>query len=44
MQTTGINRRAVLRCFLAVAGGVVAPIDARAAVYPSRPIKIIVPF
>src|SRR5258708_3926306 len=39
-----INRRTVLRCFLAVTGGMLAPIDARAAAYPSRPIKIIVPF
>jgi tripartite-type tricarboxylate transporter receptor subunit TctC len=44
MQNTGINRRSVLRSFLALIGGVLAPIDARAAVYPSRPIKIIVPF
>jgi len=40
MQNTKINRRAVL----ALIGGALAPIEARAALYPSRPIKIIVPF
>lgn len=44
MQDKAIDRRAVLGCFVAVTGGVLAPMDARAAVYPSRPIKIIVPF
>src|ERR1700730_4612554 len=44
MQNTKINRRAVLRSFLALIGGVLAPMEARAALYPSRPIKIIVPF
>jgi hypothetical protein len=32
MHDKGINRRAVLRCFLAVTGGVLAPMDVRAAV------------
>src|ERR1700738_4816887 len=40
MQNTKINRRAVL----ALIGGALAPIEARAALYPSLPIKIIVPF
>src|SRR4030081_2768886 len=40
MQNTKINRRAVL----ALIGGALAPIEARPALYPSRPIKIIVPF
>jgi tripartite-type tricarboxylate transporter receptor subunit TctC len=40
MPNTMIDRRAVL----ALIGGALTPIDARAAVYPSRPIKIIVPF
>src|SRR4030081_1062032 len=40
MQNTKINRPAVL----ALIGGALAPIEARAALYPSRPIKIIVPF
>src|SRR6195952_3647906 len=40
MQDTGINRRSVL----ALIGGALAPIPVRAATYPSRPIRIIVPF
>ena len=40
MQDNKINRRAAL----AMIGGALAPVQARAAVYPSRPIKIIVPF
>jgi len=40
MQNKKINRRAVL----GLIGGAFVPIPARAAVYPSRPIKIIVPF
>jgi tripartite-type tricarboxylate transporter receptor subunit TctC len=40
MKNKKINRRAVL----ALIGSVLAPIEACAAVYPSRPIKIIVPF
>jgi tripartite-type tricarboxylate transporter receptor subunit TctC len=40
MQDTGINRRSVL----ALIGGALASIPARAATYPSRPIRIIVPF
>ncbi len=40
MPNTMIDRRSVL----ALIGGALAPMDARAAVYPSRPIKIIVPF
>jgi tripartite-type tricarboxylate transporter receptor subunit TctC len=40
MPNTMITRRSVL----ALIGGALAPVDARAAVYPSRPIKIIVPF
>src|SRR3984893_9348792 len=44
MQNTKINRRAVLRSFLALIAGALAPMEARAALYLSRPIKIIVPF
>jgi tripartite-type tricarboxylate transporter receptor subunit TctC len=40
MQDTRINRRSVL----ALIGGALAPLPARAATYPSRPIRIIVPF
>src|SRR3954466_2929726 len=40
MQDTRINRRSVL----ALIGGALAPIPAYAASYPSRPIRIIVPF
>lgn len=40
MQNAGINRRSVL----ALIGSMLAPIPARAASYPSRPIRIIVPF
>src|SRR5450756_1392475 len=40
MQGTGIDRRAML----ALIGGVLASFDARAAAYPSRPIRIVVPF
>ncbi len=40
MQNSGINRRFVL----ALIGGVLMPADAKAVQYPSRPIKIIVPF
>src|SRR3954465_11681267 len=40
MQDLGINRRSIL----ALLAGALAPIPARAASYPSRPIKIIVPF
>jgi len=40
MQDAGIDRRAIL----ALIGGVLLPVQARAAAYPSRPIKIIVPF
>jgi tripartite-type tricarboxylate transporter receptor subunit TctC len=40
MQNMKIDRRAVL----AVIGSMLAPIEVRAAHYPSRPIKIIVPF
>ena len=40
MQGIKFDRRSVL----ALIGGVLAPIEARAASYPSRPIKIIVPF
>ncbi len=40
MQDTGINRRSLL----ALVGGALAPIPAHAATYPSRPIRIIVPF
>lgn len=40
MRTTGINRRSVL----ALIGSALAPLPARAASYPSRPIRIIVPF
>jgi len=40
MPNTMINRRSVL----ALIGGALMPAQARAALYPSRPIKIIVPF
>jgi tripartite-type tricarboxylate transporter receptor subunit TctC len=40
MQNKKINRRSVL----ALMGAALAPIQVHAAVYPSRPIKIIVPF
>ena len=40
MQNAGVDRRALL----ALIGGVLLPAQARAAAYPSRPIKIIVPF
>jgi len=40
MQGTGIDRRAML----ALIGGAWASLDARAAAYPSRPIRIVVPF
>jgi tripartite-type tricarboxylate transporter receptor subunit TctC len=40
MPNKMIDRRSVL----ALIGGALAPVDAQAAVYPSRPIKIIVPF
>jgi tripartite-type tricarboxylate transporter receptor subunit TctC len=40
MKNKKINRRAAL----ALIGSVLAPIEARAAVYPSRPVEIIVPF
>lgn len=40
MQNTGINRRALL----ALIGSALTPLQARAAQYPTRPIKIIVPF
>ena len=40
MQNAEINRRSVL----ALIGGVLAPLPARAASYPSRSIRIIVPF
>src|SRR3982075_725445 len=40
MQNTKINRRAVL----ALIGSALVPIQAAAAQYPSRPIRIIVPF
>ena len=40
MPNTMISRRTLL----ALIGGALAPVDARAAAYPSRPIKIIVPF
>ena len=40
MQNQKINRRSVL----ALMGAALAPIQVHAAVYPSRPIKIIVPF
>ena len=40
MQGTGIDRRAML----ALIGGALASLDARAAAYPSRPIRIVVPF
>ena len=40
MPNTMIDRRTIL----ALIGGALTPIDARAAQYPSRPIKIIVPF
>jgi tripartite-type tricarboxylate transporter receptor subunit TctC len=40
MQTIGINRRTIL----ALIGSALVPIEAAAAQYPSRPIRIIVPF
>ena len=40
MKNTAINRRSVL----ALIGAALAPVRAQAAQYPSRPIKIIVPF
>jgi len=40
MQNTGIDRRSVL----ALLGSALVPIQAAAAQYPSRPVKIIVPF
>ena len=40
MQNIEIDRRTIL----ALVGAVLAPVQARAANYPSRPIKIIVPF
>ncbi len=40
MQTIGINRRSIL----ALIGSALVPIEAAAAQYPSRPIRIIVPF
>src|SRR4029077_19224610 len=40
MQNTGIDRRSVL----ALLGSALVPIQAAAAQYPSRPIRIIVPF
>ena len=40
MQNIGINRRSIL----ALIGSALVPIEAAAAQYPSRPIRIIVPF
>ncbi|MGH6645103.1 MAG: Bug family tripartite tricarboxylate transporter substrate binding protein, partial [Bradyrhizobium sp.] len=40
MQKTGIDRRSLL----ALIASAFIPVEARAATYPSRPIRIIVPF
>ncbi len=42
----GFARNTIIdrRCVLALIGAALAPIPAQAAQYPSRPIKIIVPF
>src|SRR5882757_4405847 len=44
MQDIRISRRSVVRFLPALIGGVLLPAQSCAAVYPSRPIKIIVPF
>jgi tripartite-type tricarboxylate transporter receptor subunit TctC len=44
LPASGARGKLDRRALLALIGGALLPADARAAVYPSRPIKIIVPF